>query len=73
MRRTASLPRSICSFNTDDGIRRATIMFTSKLEIRMITFQYRQRYQEGYNHSWHILRQSLRSFNTDNGIRRATI
>lgn len=24
-------------------------MFTSKLEIRMITFQYRQRYQEGYN------------------------
>ena len=42
--------------------------------ISVDTFQYRQRYQEGYNHEggerdcW-----SSSGFNTDNGIRRATI
>ncbi len=75
MRRTASLPRSICSFNTDDGIRKATIPRTCTSTTSTITgfntdngirrativlkrypkanaygvFQYRQRYQEGYN------------------------
>ncbi len=38
-------------------------------------FQYRQRYQEGYNHT--LLRmktiEGKSCFNTDNGIRRATI
>ena len=37
-------------FNTDNGIRRATIGFCVLERAVLGTFQYRQRYQEGYNH-----------------------
>ena len=65
------------SFNTDNGIRRATMSSSARgiaITITASMFQYRQRYQEGYNAV--ALCQSgeiLESFNTDNGIRRATI
>ena len=36
-------------------------------------FQYRQRYQEGYNQLPPVSNKGKTGFNTDNGIRRATI
>ena len=37
------------SFNTDNGIRRATIRIMRRKSMAELEFQYRQRYQEGYN------------------------
>ena len=66
--------RHFRSFNTDDGIWRATIRcwFISKEE--ELSFQYRWRYLEGYN--WRrqgLYHSRALRFNTDDGIWRATI
>ena len=62
-------------FNTDNGIRRATMYDPKDNIISLSQFQYRQRYQEGYNSIALACMSitSVMSFNTDNGIRRATI
>ena len=41
--------KAAASFNTDNGIRRATIRKDNVPDSVDFTFQYRQRYQEGYN------------------------
>ena len=44
---------SIVRFNTDNGIRRATIAFDTAVWSKgQVGFQYRQRYQEGYNEAY---------------------
>ena len=48
--RVSFVVKMIGSFNTDNGIRRATILNSSIVHPREVfRFQYRQRYQEGYN------------------------